>query len=116
MRKVLAAGGTVQFGWCFCVYDKNHLLQAFHHAVWRTPEGTLIDITPLRASPVIDGGRLQFLPDDKATLTTSPRGTGIARPCRAFPLSKNASVKKAARKFNQTEMERYNRLLGKEKD
>ena len=110
-RKVIAAGGAVQYGWAFCVYER--LLQAFHHAVWRSPEGVLIDITPLNISPLMDGQRLPFLPDDNAILTPSPKGTGIACPCRAFPLSKNAEVKKAARRFNQAERERYNRLLGK---
>ena len=51
-RKVIAAGGAVQYGWAFCVYER--LLQAFHHAVWRSPEGVLIDITPLNIGP-LDG-------------------------------------------------------------
>jgi len=66
--------------------------------VWRSPEGTLIDITPTLpldgplpqevVPPVRDtDGHLLFLPDDKA----------FDRPNRFLPLTKNKALVRACR-------------------
>jgi hypothetical protein len=74
-RKVERDGGKVQFGWMFqhrLVADipgPGYLI-AIHHAVWRAPDGQLIDVTPFdadaRHQPLAPRGTVLFLIDDAA--------------------------------------------------
>lgn len=44
-EQVRKSGGSVQLGWQIWEF-KNVLIEAEFHAVWKSPEGKLIDITP----------------------------------------------------------------------
>lgn len=51
--KVVKDGGDFRFGWTFnSCYEPDYgmYLIANHHAVWRAPDSTLIDITPYNPS------------------------------------------------------------------
>ncbi|WP_426330135.1 hypothetical protein [Pedobacter sp. R-06] len=58
-KKVAESGGSVCYGWA--VLPQTHMLEAEKHAIWQSPEGEYIDITP-RSFPV---SVMQFLIDDE---------------------------------------------------
>jgi len=43
--KVAKSGGEAVFGWALWKRHDGHY-QAIHHAVWKRPDGTLLDVTP----------------------------------------------------------------------
>ena len=57
-KQLLKAGGSIQYGWRIWEWS-NTLIEAEFHAVWRTPDNTLVDITPAPK----DFRRILFLPD-----------------------------------------------------
>jgi hypothetical protein len=65
-RKVRQAGGSVQLGWLWGLDPADEgLLLAAHHAVWKSPTGDLLDITPAPPGFMVDGS-VRFEPDDQA--------------------------------------------------
>jgi hypothetical protein len=56
--KIAKDGGDVQHGWCVWVHE-GRLIEGEFHAIWVSPQGELVDITPKR-----DGEeRILFIPD-----------------------------------------------------
>lgn len=53
-------GGSIQYGWCIWE-TPGILLQAEFHAVWKTPDGKLVDITPHNQN--LRDGHILFLVD-----------------------------------------------------
>lgn len=43
---VAAEGGEAVFGWSLWARPDGHY-QAIHHGIWRQPDGTLVDVTPV---------------------------------------------------------------------
>ena len=76
--KIQCAGGKGQLGWTFQKCHKNSVggyLVATHHALWRSPDGILIDITPYpdeNTHPLSSGDEILFLADDKAKPVAKP--------------------------------------------
>jgi hypothetical protein len=65
--------GMVRYGWTFhyrVAEGKGGYLFATHHAVWNTPEGWLVDVTPFHEDPKHHphgyDGNVLFLVDDAA--------------------------------------------------
>lgn len=59
-KKVASDGGTIQHGWT--VWElPGKLIEGEFHAVWVSPEGALIDITPKRDGET----QILFIPDPK---------------------------------------------------
>lgn len=54
-----ATGGSVVFGWALYA-EHDARLMAQHHAVWKTPDGDLVDVTP---NPWV--AEVLFLPDHR---------------------------------------------------
>jgi hypothetical protein len=79
-EQINAKGGSMQLGWL--VWETPRImLEAAFHAVWRSPETTLIDVTPQpdREPEIL------FLPDSKATIDSNkPHGEVVGM--RRFPL------------------------------
>jgi hypothetical protein len=82
LHKVQHDAGRAQFGWMFhhrYVADipESDYLIAVHHAVWNTPSGELIDVTPFhpesRHHPLSPGGDVLFLVDDTAVPVRTER-------------------------------------------
>lgn len=104
-RKVCMSGGAMQCGWIFGGSKEGNYVVVSAHAVWRSPEGLLIDITPVLAMdnlpkkvipPLRDtGGYMLFLPDDEA----------FERPNRFVPLCKNKVLVRSCRRLNRKEWE-----------
>ncbi len=44
LRKVEDEGGEVIYGWQFCEYP--YMIEAEFHAIWKAPNGKIVDITP----------------------------------------------------------------------
>jgi hypothetical protein len=59
---VRAQGGRIVYGWTIWVWPRVYF-EAEHHAVWETPGGTLVDVTPKAAGEK----RILFQPDPGRT-------------------------------------------------
>lgn len=57
----LIYGGQVVYGWLFWEVNQVYYV-AQHHAVWRSPQGGLTDLTP----NAIGATEVYFMPDDRA--------------------------------------------------
>ena len=115
-RKIEECGGEVQFGWQFLqvpVGTTPGVLVAIHHAVWKSPEGDLNDITPCVKLTVRSETGVMFLPDDTATLPR-PLGyeVGIARPGKFYPLATTAKVKKMVEEARLKERQYWEEVSG----
>jgi hypothetical protein len=98
-RKIEADGSSMQVAWLFVhgpVADTSGFFVAVHDAVWRSPEGNLLEITPT-PSALTDNGNLLFLPDDQAALER-PAGFEIGQP--VLPAFQESSGEGAARAAN----------------
>ncbi|HEU4325421.1 MAG TPA: SEC-C metal-binding domain-containing protein, partial [Roseiflexaceae bacterium] len=60
LAKVKSDGGNIQYGWIIWEWP-NLFLEAEFHAVWITPDGNYMDITPRQ----INIPQILFLPDDE---------------------------------------------------
>jgi hypothetical protein len=69
----LQNGGEIISGWI--IWEAAHILEAEHHAVIRTADGSLYDPTP----PVDGESRLLFLPDAKRTAKIEMRDVLLYR-------------------------------------
>jgi hypothetical protein len=58
-NKVKLHGGSVCYGWA--ILQQMHMIEAEKHAIWKTPDGGYIDITP-RPIPI---KAIQFVIDDE---------------------------------------------------
>lgn len=85
-RKIKRDGGGIQYGWAIW-YLPGILMEAEFHAVWISPEGELIDISPRP----IQFKEIMFLPDPSNIY--SGRQIGNIR----ISLSKNLKVKEYIR-------------------
>jgi len=80
--KIKRDGGRAQYGWAIW-YLPGILMQAEFHAIWLSPKGELIDVSP----PSIPCTEIMFLPDPKRVY--SGRQVDNIR----IPLSKDQKVK-----------------------
>lgn len=80
-RKIELDGGSIQHGWV--IWERlGQFLEAEFHAVWKSPEGELVDITPK-----IDGETsVVFVAED------SLRWVGLYIPNRLFALTDSSLV------------------------
>jgi hypothetical protein len=74
LEKMERDGGCGLFGWIFHLRfaeGLGHYLLATHHAVWHSPDGVLIDVTPFHAEerhqPILERGDVLFLVHRSAT-------------------------------------------------
>ncbi|PTV65601.1 hypothetical protein [Pseudomonas putida] len=56
-------GGEAIYGWDITIWSKSHI-SAMHHAVWRRPDGTLLDVTDTYPN-VKNRTTSSFLPDER---------------------------------------------------
>lgn len=100
-QKTKCSGGRPQTGWMFHsrqvlqLPDQPGYLIAVHHAVWRSPNGDLIDITPFNTEqkhqPLTVDGSVLFLMDDTATPITNNK-IFAPRPSQFWALSENEEM------------------------
>lgn len=70
-----AKGGEAVYGWAIWHWP-GRWFEAEHHAVWRTPTGELIDVTPQAGNPP----RVLFLPDPSAPYNPSTFRRNVMAP------------------------------------
>ena len=98
-RKVSECGGRVVYGWI--VKTETRLFTTHtHHAVWKSPDGELFDVTPL--SVIEDGmmtiwwgDSIKFVVDEEAQFI-GPSGERRARPTRYIPKQNHPTLVRAA--------------------
>jgi len=91
-------GGSVIYGWYFGHRESaqfgNYLI-ATHHAVWRAPDGILIDITPFheepKHQPLINQGSVIFQVDTNAKPIKQGRLL-IPRPLKYYAIGKSKEL------------------------
>ncbi|WP_144061302.1 hypothetical protein [Hyphomicrobium denitrificans] len=106
-------GGRALFGWMFHYRVVEDIpgpgyLIAVHHAVWHTPTGQLVDVTPLHDNPkhrpISPGGDVLFLVDTNAR----PIAVGLTvgpRPSRFYALDADERLVAYVRKLQEAEDE-----------
>lgn len=118
MSFVERQGGSVIYGWYFGHRESekfgNYLI-ATHHAVWRAPNGNLIDITPfheeLKHQPLTLQESVLFQVDTKA----QPIKIGkflIPRPLKFYPILKSAELKEYIKTLEEQEIKYYKEKFG----
>ena len=60
-------GGSIQYGWIIWEESKQLFMEAEFHAVWVSPSGEMIDITP----KIDDESSILFLPDTNESIMES---------------------------------------------
>ena len=60
-KKIMRAGGQIRFGWVIWEIP-NIMIEAIYHAIWISPQGEPIDITPKKQE---NAERILFLEDSK---------------------------------------------------
>ncbi len=108
-EKVLYDGGAPVYGWTLAYRVADGLpepgyLLAAHHAVWHSPDGRLVDVTPYPQAalrPISPGEDTLFLVDAGAVPTKAGKRF-IPLPSRAFALSEEARLGAAVAALNRT--------------
>lgn len=77
------SGGEAVYGWAVWRWP-GRWFEAEHHAIWRSPEGELIDVTPQQGDPP----RILFLPDEAAIYDPRTFRTNVMAPDGDNPLAR----------------------------
>jgi hypothetical protein len=79
-KQAARVGGEAAYGWAIWRWPGRYF-EAEHHAVWRTPTGELVDVTPQTGSPP----RTLFLPDPEAVFDRERYRRNILAPDAGNP-------------------------------
>ena len=106
-NQIFLRGGSRQLGWQFRrnpLDTSPSILSAIHHAVWRSRDGRLVDITPVDSSYLTKGDSIWCGLDNEATLKLVP-GFNVAtgRPSRYFSSSQNREVQRQVHRLRELE-------------
>ena len=85
-------GGSAAYGWAIWRWP-GRWFEAEHHAVWRGPDGTLLDVTPQPGEPE----RTLFLPDRQAVYDPTTFRRNIMAADADNPLARDYIALVAAR-------------------
>jgi hypothetical protein len=107
--KVKKDGGEILFGWTFSYLVNSEYggyLVATHHAVWRTSEDQVLDVTPFHANrnhhPIGWDNYVVFLPDESAQ-PFKAEGLIAPLPLKFFAFSENQELRKYVKKMTEEE-------------
>jgi hypothetical protein len=106
-KMVKKHGGNRCLGWHFQhkpFGSEPGIFLAAHHAIWKSPEGNLLDITPPAKYLLMDDGYIWFLLDPAARLLR-PSGSKIEipRPSHVWSPSQNPGVQTLVRALRRAE-------------
>lgn len=87
-----AEGGEAAYGWAIWRWP-GRWFEAEHHAVWRRPDGSLLDVTPQLGDPE----RILFLPDPDKVYDPSTYRRNVMAPDGGNPLAAEYIALVAAR-------------------
>ncbi|MEZ0243481.1 MAG: hypothetical protein ACAH11_08915 [Sphingomonas sp.] len=82
VAQAAAQGGEAAYGWAIWHWP-GRWFEAEHHAVWRRPDGSLLDVTPQLGDPE----RILFLPDRQAVYDPTTFRPNIMAPDAGNPLA-----------------------------
>lgn len=102
---VNTSGGAMQCGWIFHGHREMSYIVAVAHAVWRSPDDELIDITPMLPVENWPNSVLPLLRDVQGSLVFLLDDTAFERPNTILPLSKNKALVRACRRWNRSEQQ-----------
>ena len=117
-RKIAESGGRAQFGWTFHhrLAEKIEGLPLYlyvtHHAVWVSPDGKLVDVTPYpnpRHKPIGQDDDPIFLMDDSAR-PVPVGGQSAPLPLRFFAIDDSEELRAYITQLNQREQEACRQL------
>lgn len=117
-QKIADSGGSAQCGYTFHHRFAQKIeglplyIYLTHHAVWVSPEGERVDVTPYpdpRHAPLDHGGKIRFLPDDTADPVVV-HGQPIPLPLRFFAVDDNPELKAYVAELNRNEQEACRKL------
>ncbi|WP_316162843.1 hypothetical protein [Bradyrhizobium sp. SZCCHNRI20481] len=112
-RKIAECGGSAQSGYTFHHRFAQNIeglplyIYLTHHAVWVSPEGERVDVTPYperRHAPLDRNGKIKFLPDDAAD-PIMVQGQPAPLPLRFFAVDDNKELKDYVAELNRKEQE-----------
>ena len=106
-NQIFLRGGVSIIGWQFLrnpVGTSPSILSAVQHAIWRSDDGRLVDITPVEKNYLTKGDSIWFLPDNQATLKLlSGSKTVLGRPSRYFSSSQDSGVQRQVQRLRELE-------------
>lgn len=82
VAQAAARGGAAAYGWAIWRWP-GRWFEAEHHAVWRRPDGSLLDVTPQLGNPE----RILFLPDPEAVYDSDTYRRNVMAPDAGNPLA-----------------------------
>lgn len=82
VAQAAAEGGEAAYGWAIWRWP-GRWFEAEHHAVWRRPDGSLLDVTPQLGDPA----RILFLPDPEAVFDPTTYRRNVMAPDAGNPLA-----------------------------
>lgn len=110
--------GMVRYGWTFhyrVAEGKGAYLFVTPHAVWNTPEGRLIDVTPFHEDPkhhpYTERGSVLFLVDDAAHPVATDRGI-YSLPLRYFALGDDEKLRQYVDELGREEEQKWRETNG----
>ncbi|MDR6624817.1 hypothetical protein [Caulobacter segnis] len=98
------SSGDIAFGWALWMWPSVNI-EAIHHAVWRQPNGTLVDITP----PELTVPGITFIEDAGVAFDLDDI---LAEPLRTNTHWSRTSPAAAAYRETYDEVQRLDRVLG----
>jgi hypothetical protein len=107
-KKVELDGGRARYGWTFNIRrgPAGPYITLAHHAVWNSPNGTLVDVTPLdpdpRVRPAMENGDTLFLVDFNAEPVATRIGPAPL-PSRSFPMNDDPELARYVAEWNSRE-------------
>jgi hypothetical protein len=107
-EKVELDGGRARYGWTFNIRrgPAGPYITLAHHAVWNTPDGKLVDVTPLdpdpRVHPVMEDGHTLILVDFNAEPVATRIGPAPL-PSRSFPMTNSPELAHYVAEWNERE-------------
>ena len=82
VAQAAAQGGEAAYGWAIWRWP-GRWFEAEHHAVWRRPDGSLLDVTPQLGDPP----RILFLPDPDKVYDPATYRRNVMAPDAGNPLA-----------------------------
>jgi hypothetical protein len=95
-EQVRRRGGAPEYGWLLALHPRVPVVMAISHAVWRSPAGEVIDITPRRDPSLMPAHVISHIVTEGGTLWL-PDPQAQDRPRKYLPLVKDKALARRCR-------------------
>ena len=110
-------GGRGVFGWTFHLRfagGLGHYLLATHHAVWHSPSGSLIDVTPFHADqrhqPINERGSVLFLLH-RSAIPVQRGNVSAPLPLKFFAITESEEMRAYVKQLISAEEQKCQEIL-----